>query len=169
MDNLPLHPAIVHLPLGLIIFAPILSLLFLFYFKDLVNFKRNWLIVVFLHLFVMGGALVAKKTGEIEEERVEKIIGHHEIHEHEEKAEFFIVLSIVFFLVSGAVLAPNKTAVRKGLQYTLLLGQLGLIAVGINVGHSGGEMVFSQGKLNVGGEIAKPTGQAEEGREDHDD
>ena len=145
MEGLPLHPAIVHIPLGLAVVMPLLAAAAaLSIWKGWVD-KKVWIAVVVVQALIFGGALVAKETGEDQEEIVEKVVSEDAIHEHEEEAEGFIVVAGVTLAASAAALfIPAETAVVALMGATVLLSVV-VTGVGLSVGHSGGELVYVHG------------------------
>jgi hypothetical protein len=108
---------------------------------------------------------VAVETGENEEDVVEPVVAEAAVHEHEEDAELFLVLSGALLLVTAAGLlrgAPGRTA-RLG----AIAGAVALAALGARVGHSGGNLVYRDGAASAytGG----PAGQIQAAREVEDD
>ena len=79
------------------------------------------------------------------------------IHGHEEAAERFLVLSGVLLLVAAVGLAPRT--VGHAARLLAAVGAVGLLAAGVQVGHSGGELVYRHGAAsayaNGGGDGAR--------------
>jgi uncharacterized membrane protein len=145
MDILPLHPKIVHLPLALSMILPILGgVIALGWWRGWLA-RRTWLIAAALHALMSFSALVAMQTGESEEERVERVVDHEHIEEHEEAAERFLWASVVALLLAiGAAVSQDE---RKALA---LAGATVLVAfvsgaLAIEVGEEGGELVYKHG------------------------
>lgn len=145
LENIPLHPAVVHLPMGLIFILPIVTLLIaaLFFRKTLS--KHALLIVVLLHAFLVGASYLALETGENEEHQVEKVISESLIENHEERAETFMLATVIVFLFSIGLILPGTALPLKPIAGLVLGGQFVLLALGYRVGHSGGELVYVHG------------------------
>lgn len=145
MEGLPLHPAIVHVPLGLAVLMPLLAAsAALSIWKGWVD-KKVWAAVVVVQALIFGGALVAKETGEEQEEIVEEVVPEAAIEEHEEEAEGFIVVAGLTLAASAvALFIPAETAVVALMGATVLLSVV-VAGVGLSVGHSGGELVYVHG------------------------
>ena len=91
MTSLPLHPAIVHLPLGLAFVIPALAAGFAWaLWTGRVRPRGAWLTVIALQALLLGSGFVAMNTGEREEDRVERIVPDAAIERHEEYAEQFV-------------------------------------------------------------------------------
>ena len=89
MFGLPLHPAIVHLPLGIAMALPLVVIGVTLSRPRAWLGRRTWWLAVMLSAVVLASAGVALRSGEDEEERVEDRVGKAAIHEHEERAEQF--------------------------------------------------------------------------------
>lgn len=85
----PLHPALVHLPLGLAAVLPIAALgLALALWRGWLP-ARAWVGLVVLQAMLVAGGVVALRTGEADEERVERTVGEASIEAHEHAAQRF--------------------------------------------------------------------------------
>ncbi len=139
---LPMHPAIVHIPLGVGLFLPIAALLlFIFYRHGGVG--ARWMLFLGQGV-VFGGALLAMETGEHDEERVESLVGEASIETHEELAEGFLGLSaglLGLSLLGAAMYGRRGGLAIAGLGALLSAAQLGQ---GMRVGHAGGEIVYGK-------------------------
>jgi uncharacterized membrane protein len=154
--GIPLHPVVVHFPIVLSVLLPISALVALWAIRKGTTPRFTWAVPVALAAALAASSYVAIETGEREEDRVEQIVGHRAMHAHEEAAERFLVLSGVLLLVSLTGLLP-RTPGRAGRLLTLG-GAVGLLAAGMQVGHSGGELVYQHGAANayatdMGGEV----------------
>ena len=102
-------------------------------------------------------AFVASRTGESEEERVERVVTENAIETHEEAAERFVVLSGVLLVVSLAGFLPRT--VGQAARIVTTAGALGLVAAGVQVGHSGGTLVYREGAASAYTNAAAPAGE----------
>jgi uncharacterized membrane protein len=143
----PLHPAVVHFPIALVVFLPIVALAALWAIRRGSAVRRIWAVPVVVAALLVGSAWVAIRTGEAEEERVEKVVSEAALHEHEEAAERFLVLSGVVFLVAVSGLAGGALGQAGRLLTTV--GAVGLVIAGIQVGGAGGELVYRHGAASV--------------------
>ncbi|MCE9635548.1 MAG: hypothetical protein K8T90_07575 [Planctomycetes bacterium] len=177
MDELTFHPKVVHLPIGLSVAIPLVALLVVTAWWFGKTDRRTWLVVALFQAMLFGSALVAKETGEDEEDRVEHVTGKRPIHEHEERAERFVLGAgvVLALTVAGAAL-PGERA-RKLVASAATAGTFAVLGLGYAVGHSGGELVYVRGaasayvKHSVDGSrtpIAPFPGQREDEEEDDD-
>lgn len=160
MFDLPLHPAIVHLPLAGAVFVPLVAVFLVFGRGS----RDTWLLGVGLQGLTLLGATLGLRTGEADEERVEHAVRESLIHAHEEAAELFTVILGLGLAVWVAGLLLRSDRLRRGLAVVAAVaGLLGLIA-GLQVGHLGGELVYQHGAASawVGG--AAQGGGAGQGR-----
>lgn len=144
MGDMPLHPALVHLPLGLAFLMPLLALgLALAMHKGWLP-PRAWIVAVALQAIVVGGAIAAVRTGEQEQERVEKVVAEATIEEHAERGEVFAWAAGVALVMSGVVVALRSRA--KVMAAFVVTGAMVVVAgLAVRVGHAGGQLVFVHG------------------------
>lgn len=164
----PLHPAVVHFPIVFMFLLPIAAAAALWAIRRGNRPLLAWAFPAGLALALSLSAWLAVETGESQEERVEHAVGEGALHAHEEGAERFLVLSGVLFLVSGAGLLGGYTG--RSARLATLAGALGLAAMGAQVGHTGGKLVYQKGAASayLPGGAGAGMAAAKEGAE-HDD
>ncbi len=140
MNSVPLHPAIVHIPLGLAMLMPVFAAGFAW---AIWTRKLNLPAVVALQGLLVGSALVAINTGSIEEERVEQVVPERAIHEHEEYAEQFAWASGASLVLSALVLLGRRRSVAGALTVAAVIVSIGVSALALRVGHAGGQLVYT--------------------------
>jgi len=143
----PLHPAIVHFPIALAVLVPALALAAFVAIRAGWVPARTWIAVVVLQVALVGCAWLALETGEDQEEKVERVVAEHHIDEHQDAAERFLYIAIAAALVSAAGLLQGGRG-RAGRAATLVAG-LAVLAAGVAVGHSGGELVYKYGAASA--------------------
>ena len=148
MNDAHFHLVFNHFP----IIVPIVGMLILIvgFFVDSDVVKRTA-----FGVFIFGAIMTfpAMFTGEGAEEVAEKLPGvtHDIIHEHEEKAEVFAILSYILGLLSiGALWANLKQKSFANILSiaVLLLGLVGFY-LGRQVGTSGGEIRHTEIRANA--------------------
>lgn len=163
----PLHPAVVHFPVVLMILLPFAALAALWMIRRGIAPTRAWAIPVIVAAALSLSAWVALKTGGNEEERVEDVVPEQALETHEEAAERFLVLSGVLLVVMGAGLVSGRLG--QAARAVATVGAFGLIAAGVSVGHSGGQLVYRHGAASAyagtAGAANQGTEQGESGRE----
>lgn len=140
MFGLPLHPLVVHFPVVLVVLLPISALVALWAIRRGTDVRRSWAVPLTLAAALAVSAFVALKTGEAQEEKVEDVIAEGALNPHEEAAERFLVLSGVLVLVAGAGLVRGQ--VGRAARIVATAGAVGLVAAGVQVGHSGATLVY---------------------------
>lgn len=139
----PLHPAVVHLPIVLMLLLPMIALLALVAIRRGVEARRAWIPVVVLAGGVVASAWFAVETGEAEEDIVESVVSEAAIHEHEEAAEIFVFGSLGTLLILGVGLMDNRTG-RAG-RVAGTVAAILLTLAGYQVGRLGGALVYEHG------------------------
>lgn len=145
MSSTPLHPALVHLPLALALLVPLVALgVALAVHRGRLP-RWVWGGVLGLQLVLVGSGLLAMRTGEGDEERVEEVVGHDVLHEHEERSERFVFTAAgvtLLFLLGVALPRPSW---RSGAMALATVASLGVGALALSTGRSGGELVYVHG------------------------
>jgi uncharacterized membrane protein len=139
----PLHPAIVHLPIAIALLIPVFSILGILAIRSDLLPRRVWWGVVLLQALLAGSAWLATETGENEEERVERVLEHDLIHEHEEAAERLLLLAAIGLVPVGLGLWAGRRGAIGRLLHVLLA--LVVVAAAISTGRLGGELVYQHG------------------------
>lgn len=149
MDQLFFHPKVVHLPMALAVLMPLVSggLLAAWWCGMLP--RRTWMIAIALQLALVGSGVVALRSGEGEEERVERVVAEHLIEAHEEAAEAFVwgAGAILFLHVLAAVLRRDETA--RAAAAVATVGTLLVLALGYRTGEAGGRLVYQHGAASA--------------------
>jgi len=149
MDTMPLHPKLVHLPIALAMLMPILSAgLLLAWMRDLLP-RRTWIVAVALQALLVGSSVVAMRTGEGDEETVEKVVAESAIDAHEEAAEVFTWTAAGVLLLFAAGSAYPGVAVARGAATAATAATLVVLFLGYRVGQAGGALVYQHGAASV--------------------
>jgi uncharacterized membrane protein len=154
MTSLPLHPAVVHLPLGLAFIIPALALGFTWALWTGRVRIRAWVVIVALQAVLLSAALVAMNTGEREEDRVERVVPSAALERHEAYAERFTWATAVTLVIAGLVLISRQRALTRGLAVATVAGTFLVAASALLVGHAGGQLVYVH---NAGAAYASPS------------
>lgn len=147
MSGMPLHPIVVHFPIVLSVLLPISILVALRAIGRGTTARKGWSVPLALAAALALSAFVATETGEDEEDVVERVVAENAIHGHEEAAERFLALSGVLLVVAAAGLLPGTTG--RAARLATAAGALGLVAAGVQVGHSGGTLVYREGAASA--------------------
>jgi uncharacterized membrane protein len=140
----PLHPALVHVPLGLSFVVPLVAI------GISIAFWRNRLprsafaILAALQLVLAGSGLAAMAAGNREERRVEKVVGRKVVHDHEERGEAFVWAAFAVAALATALLLVPGRAVGGAAALTIA-GTFAVAALAFATGKAGGEIVYRHG------------------------
>src|SRR5689334_484443 len=133
MTSLPLHPAVVHVPLGLAFVMPALALGFTWAVWAGRVRPRAWFALVALQALLLGAGLVAMTTGQREEDRVEAVVPESAIHQHEAAATRFLWVTGATLVLIGLVPVLRRPAVIRTLTVASVAGTFVLAAMAIRV------------------------------------
>jgi uncharacterized membrane protein len=139
----PLHPALVHFPIVFVVLLPIAALVALWTIRRGAAPTRAWLVPTALAVGLALSAWIAVETGEQQEEVVERVVAEQTIETHGELAERFLLLSAAMAGLAGIGLFKNR--VGSAARALGLFAAIGLMFVGYQVGHTGGELVYRHG------------------------
>jgi uncharacterized membrane protein len=140
--SVPLHPALVHIPLGLAFVIPALALALAWAVWTGRLGSRAWIAVVALQAALLGAGMIAMNTGEREEGRVESIVPKAALSSHEAAAEQFVWATGITFAAAALVLVFRRPALRGTLTVASVAGTLVVAAAALRVGHAGGQLVY---------------------------
>jgi uncharacterized membrane protein len=143
----PLHPAVVHFPIVLMFLLPLAGLVAFWQIRRGANTLRAWAFPLSVAAALAASSWLAVETGESQGEQVEEAVAEAPLESHEERAEQFLGLSAGLVLLTAAGLVRGRAGTV--LRLTAVAGALGLVAVGAQVGHSGGELVYRYGAASV--------------------
>jgi len=171
MNGLPLHPMLVHFPLALAAFLPLLAILALGAHLMRRQSRGLFVAVVAVQLVLALGAMAAQRTGQAEEERAEEVVPHSAIETHEEAAEAFIVAAWIAAAVS---LVPALWTTHRGIATAgaaaTVVAALVLLFLGYRVGEAGAELVYRHGAASAYvGAGDHPPARLPRGEDDDDD
>jgi uncharacterized membrane protein len=169
----PLHPAVVHFPIVLSFLLPLVAFAAIWRIRRGVAMRRAWAVATFVAAALTLSAWASVRTGETDEERIEDVVPGSPLDAHEEAAERFLVLSVIVLAVTGAGLLGGPAGGIARLASAM--GATGLVAAGVLVGHSGGELVYRHGAAAAyvaqapdGADATTVTRAAERERDDED-
>ena len=171
MNALPLHPAVVHLPLALAMLMPLVAAGVTWAWFTGRLTAGAWIGVVALQALLLGSSLVAINTGQHDEERVESVVAESAIESHEEAAEQFAWASGVTLLMAALVLAFRKHGAARVFAGVSMVAMLAVAGLALRVGHAGGQLVYVQGAASAYAQANTGAGgaRAPQGVVDRDD
>ena len=167
MQTVPLHPMLVHIPLALAMLLPGAAVLAWFLITRGKAGRGAWLALVATQALLLGSGLVALRSGEPEEERVEQWVPDAAIERHEEAAQVFVWSAGAVLIVAALGLAGSARA-RRWTMAAAAVGTLVVAGLAVRAGKAGGELVYVHGAAGpASGSMARGDPRAAEGR--HDD
>jgi uncharacterized membrane protein len=162
---LPLHPKLVHLPIALAVLMPLVSGgVLVAWWRGWLP-RRTWLVPVVLLGVLLGSGLLAQRTGEQDEERVEAIVPEAALEAHEEAAEVFVIGAAVVLVLAAAGAALRNERTARLVAAVATAGTFVVLLLGYRVGEAGGRLVYEHGAATA---FAHPTAAAP-AKGDHDD
>lgn len=143
--DLPLHPKIVHLPIALAVLLPLLSGgLLLALFREWLP-HRAWTLVVAGQLLLVGSGVLALRSGEHDEDLVERAVPEAALEDHEHAGERFVWVGAGVALLAFLPLLLRGSRARLVGCAATFAGTLAVLALGYDVGQKGGELVYRHG------------------------
>lgn len=144
MTELPLHPAIVHIPIGLAFVLPLVATAVTW-----AVWRRRgprWAIGILfgLQLIVVAGGLAAMQTGEQDEERVERVVPERYIEQHADAGEAFVWgAGVAAALGLAALVLPGAT--MRWSMPLVVASTIVVLVLGWRAGERGGALVYEHG------------------------
>lgn len=140
----PLHPAVVHFPIVLALLLPVAIAAGLLFIRRGARVRPVWSVMVALSALLFAAAFVSVRTGQAQEDVVEDALASERpLHEHEEAAERFLILSGILLAVSPIGLLAGRSGATG--RAAVAVGSLALVVAIWPVGESGGELVYEHG------------------------
>jgi len=143
----PLHPAIVHMPIALMLLLPLFAIGALVAIRRGARVSRAWGLTAAIAAALALSAFVSLETGEQQEDRVEPVVPEQAFERHEESAELFLTLSLAVLGVAAVGLVGGRLGTAA--RYVATAGTVALVVAGVAVGHSGGELVYRYGAASA--------------------
>jgi uncharacterized membrane protein len=138
----PLHPAVVHFPIVLMVFLPLIVAGVLWAIRRGAK-PRAWALVAITAGLLAASAFVAIRTGEAQEEKVEPVVSEQALHQHEEAADAFMLGAAV--VLGLALVGFMRGNFGRAARLATLVGSLALVWLGWRVGDQGGKLVYQYG------------------------
>lgn len=143
----PLHPAIVHLPIALVVLLPLTIAVAIYLIRRGGSPMRVWGVAAAMHAALALSAWASLASGSADEVRVEKAVAEAPVESHEEAAEAFLALAVGALAVALIGLRRDRVgAIARGVA---AVGSVVLLGSGWQVGHSGGQLVYRYGAASA--------------------
>ena len=148
MNGLPLHPAIVHVPLGLSVVLPLLAIAFAWALWRGRIGRGVWATLVGLQAVIVVAGLVALRSGHEAAHQVRGQVPRAAIHTHEERAEAFEWLAgATLVLAVGVLVVPGRAR-----------NVLGALTAAATVAVAGAGRLRGRGRRAPGVPVRRPQG-----------
>jgi len=139
MPTLPLHPSIVHLPLGLALVVPVVAAGAAMALWWGWNGRRLLGLLVALQSVVVVGGHLAARLGSHDARQVEAVLGPEQADLHEGRAETFLLAATV--LLMGAVACwAGPPRIKLPVAALVAAGSLVVAVLAIRTGEAGGAL-----------------------------
>jgi len=140
----PLHPAVVHFPIVLALLLPVAVGTGMLFIRRGARARPVWSLMVALSALLFAAAYVSVRTGQAQEETVEDALASERpLHEHEEAAERFLILSGILLVLSPIGLLAGRAGTAG--RTAVAVGSVALAVAIWPVGESGGDLVYEHG------------------------
>lgn len=144
MEGFPLHPMLVHIPIGIAFIAPILTIVFYSIIKKHSDLKSYlWKILIILQLAFTVFIYASMATGEMNQEQYHTKKMEEKVNAHESLALVVLILSLIAVVTSVAAF--------KGIYLSRIIFfiiQIVILGFVIYTAHKGGLLVHSdKGKI----------------------
>ncbi|HJN77243.1 MAG TPA: DUF2231 domain-containing protein [Myxococcota bacterium] len=157
MVELPLHPLLVHIPVGLAVAVAILApAVWLTWARGALP-RRAWWLVPLVQGFLLVSVVAAVRTGELAEQEARRVLPGEQVDRHETLGTRFIVLVVVTLLLAlAASLVADERRARQ-LALAAIISSLVQLAACAVVSHAGGALVWGpDGLIEQRGPSADP-------------
>jgi len=150
----PLHPAVVHFPVAFAFLLPPAALAALLWGARARAARAAWWPVAVLMLLTLVAGVVAVKSGEATEDRAERVVAGRLIHEHEERAEGFMLAAWVGLALAAAGFLKGRPGAAA--RWAFLAAALVMAAQVTWTGKLGGALVYEHGAASAYAQPASP-------------
>ena len=149
MMDLPLHPGVVHIPVGLSFVMPIIVVAMGWGVLSGRLPKMAWSLVVVLQLVLSVSSFVAAGSGDLDKGLVEAVVDQEFIDAHEDAASLFIWSSAGMFIVAALGIALSDDRARRIAIVAMMAGSVVVGYLGVRTGQAGGILVYRRGAASA--------------------
>lgn len=145
MDTFFFHPKVVHLPMALGVLMPLVAAgLTLAWWRRWLPW-RAWLVAIGLQVALVVSGVAALRSGEAEEERIERVVPEAALESHEEAAVGFVWASGAVLVVMLVAAAFGRRGFAPAVAAVATVGTLAVAGLGYRTGQAGGSLVYEHG------------------------
>lgn len=145
MISAPLHPAIVHVPIGISFVLPLFALGATLLLWRRHSHKSVWIMVVVLQAVVLAGGVASTNTGEADRRQTVVLVGSRYLDPHEEHGRNFNVSAAISLALGVASLFPGPGAIANASRVAAVAATAASASLAYAAGRSGGELVYRRG------------------------
>ncbi len=151
------HPKVIHLPMALAVLMPLVSAGLLAAWSTARLPRRAWVVAVLLQVVLVASGVVALRSGEAEEERVERVVAENLIEAHAEAAEVFVWGAAAILVLQLAAAVLRRESLARAVAAVATVGTLVVLFLGYRTGEAGGRLVYQHGAASAYATPAVPT------------
>ncbi|MBN8217348.1 MAG: hypothetical protein J0L75_11950 [Spirochaetes bacterium] len=153
---MPLHPFLVHLPLGLALALPVALLAYLIRgrLRRQSQGRSGWFVVLLLQAVLFASVLLSNRTGNADGRRAGVALAAAPLDEHEDAANLFTVSAAVTLL--AAMAGAFTTRSRAAFLWLTLGLSVFQGALAFRAGFLGTELIYRHGAAGHGETLFKP-------------
>jgi uncharacterized membrane protein len=149
MESLFFHPKLVHLPIALGLLMPLVAGgLLLAWWRHWLP-PRAWAVAAVLQAALVASGALALQSGEVEEEKVERVVHEQYIEDHAKAAAAFVWVGGGVLLLMVAALGLSRRRAGAPLAVIATLGTVAVLGLGYRTGQAGGQLVYRYGAASV--------------------
>lgn len=119
---------------------------------------RVWLVAIALQAVLFGAGLLALRTGQVEADRIERVVPERIIDAHEDAAKLFVWAggAVLALMIAAGALARRAAGLPAAAAATL--GTVLVLGLGYRTGEAGGSLVYRHGAAQAYASGAGPAG-----------
>ncbi len=145
MDSMFFHPKLVHLPIALAVVMPVIFIgVAVAWWRSWLP-ARTWVIAIGLQAILLGSGIMAKRSGETEEDRVESRVPKAALKAHEEAAEGFVIAAAGVLALSVVAGVLGRKRIGPVLAGATAISSILVLWMGYKTGQAGGDLVYRHG------------------------
>ena len=170
MGNLPLQPMLVHIPLAVAFLLPIVVVVMLVGHSVGRLGRGGWITVSAITAVLLVSSIVAQRSGEAEEERVEGLVSERVLETHEERGEVFTWTVAALFALTALIPLTARKKLREGGGLAALALSIVVAVLALRVGHAGATLVYQEGApmAYVDGQTPRSSADADDDHEERE-
>lgn len=145
MNAIAVHPALVHLPIGLAVILPLIvcAIAYALWRNEVPT--KAWTLAVGLQAILVFGLFGALNSGAIDEAKVRGLVPDASLDAHLAAGHTLTVATLVGLALFLLVYAARTPRARKLALVAAAGSSLVVAGLALNVGHRGGELVYAYG------------------------